>query len=64
MDRKSSTGRNRLVQWQQDVSGKLDELKNGQPRSMDCELWRQLELLNGHLAARQKTYDLLTGTNS
>jgi hypothetical protein len=39
--------RNTLVQWQQEVRGKLDELRGGQPWPLDCRLLRQLELVNG-----------------
>ncbi len=56
--------RSRLVQWQKEVKGKLDELKKGQSWAMDCDLWRQLELVNGQLHTRQRTYPLPTGTEN
>jgi hypothetical protein len=48
--------RNRLAQWQQEVKGKLDELKKGQSWVMDCGLWRQLQIVDGHLHTQQRTY--------
>jgi hypothetical protein len=52
---------NRLVQWQQEVRGKLEELKIGQPWALDCGLWRQLEFVNGQFSTQQRTYPLPSG---
>lgn len=56
--------RSRLVQWQQEVRVKLDELKNGQPWSLDCGVWRQLRIVNGQLHTQQRTDPLPTGTEN
>lgn len=61
---KKLPAKNRLVQWQEEVNGKLNELKNGQPWVMDCYLWRQLKLANGPFNTQQRTYPLPTGTES
>jgi hypothetical protein len=55
---------NRLIEWQQEVRGKLDELKNGQRWNLDCGLWRQLELVNGQLDAKAITHAPSTGSQS
>ena len=56
--------RNRLLQWQQEVNSKINELQNGQRWSLDCGLWRQLEFVNGQLNPRQRTSPLPDGAAS
>lgn len=56
--------RDKLLEWQKNVKGKLDKLKKGQPWAMDCHLWRQLELVNDQFNKRQMTYALPTGTEN
>lgn len=53
-----------LVQWQQEVNGKINDLKNGLRWSLDCGLWRQLELVNGQLNAQQRAYTLSAGADN
>jgi hypothetical protein len=53
-----------LIEWQQEVRGKLDELKNGQRWVLDCGLWRQLELVNDQLDAKARTYPFADGAEN
>lgn len=47
--------RSRLIQWQQEVRGKLNELINGQRWVLECYLWRQLRIVDSQLHTQQRT---------
>lgn len=68
---KKPPAHDRLLEWQKEMKGKLDELKKGQSWGMDCGLRRTLKIVNGRLktqrwmnALTKMTYPLPTGTEN
>src|SRR5262245_14558616 len=54
MERDELTARSRLLNWQQEVNGRLDQLRNDACWVLDCRLSQELAFVNDKLHLRRR----------